>query len=73
VTNVTRNGIWLLADGCERFLPYQDFPWFRDATIAQVTTVEEPAPGQFHWPLLDVDLSSDAIDHPERYPLVARR
>lgn len=31
-------------------------------------TLERPAPDHLHWPELDVDLSLDSIEHPERYP-----
>ncbi len=69
VTNVSRDGIWLLAAGRELFLPYTEFPWFRDATIAAILNVEESTPGHFYWPDLDVDLGIQSIEHPERFPL----
>ena len=69
VTNVSRDGIWLLAAGRELFLPYTEFPWFRDATIAAILNVEESAPGHFYWPDLDVDLGIQCMEHPERFPL----
>lgn len=69
VTHVSQHGIWLLANDCERFLSHEEFPWFREATIAQVLNVEQPSIGHFHWPDLDVDLSAESIDHPERFPL----
>jgi hypothetical protein len=56
----------------ERFLSFADFPWFRDATIAQLTSVERPSLNHLYWPELDVDLAVDCLDHPERYPLVSR-
>jgi len=34
--------------------------------------VEEPMPGHFYWPNLDVDLSIESIEHPERFPLKAK-
>ncbi len=72
VTNVSAHGIWLLTDDRELFLPFDDFPWFRDAPIGKVLNVEEPTPGHFFWPDLDVDLGIDSIEHPERFPLEAR-
>ncbi|WP_394707314.1 DUF2442 domain-containing protein [uncultured Desulfobacter sp.] len=30
--------------------------------------VEEPSPGHFYWPDLDVDLGVESIEHPERFP-----
>ena len=72
VTNVSGHGFWILTAGRELFLAFDDFPWFRDASIAQVTEVEEVLPGHFRWPQLDVDLDIKSIEDPERYPLVAR-
>ncbi len=69
VTHVSSHGIWLLASDREHFLPYEHFPWFKEASISQVLAVEEPAPGHFYWPELDVDLSVEIIEHPERFPL----
>lgn len=72
VTNVSGHGFWLLTDDRELFLPFDDFPWFRDAPIGKVLNVEEPTPGHFFWPDLDVDLGIESIEHPERFPLEAR-
>jgi len=72
VTNVSLHGFWLLTNDRELFLPFDDFPWFRDAPIGKVLTVEEPTPGHFFWPDLDVDLGIESIEHPERFPLEAR-
>lgn len=72
VGNVTRQGFWLLLDDRELFLPFADFPWFRDASIEGITTVERPSPHHLYWPLLDVDLAVESIEHPEQYPLISR-
>jgi len=72
VTNVLSHGLWLLAHGRELFLSYDDFPWFKEASIGAVFKVEEPSPGHFYWPELDVDLGLETIEHPERFPLKSR-
>jgi hypothetical protein len=72
VTHISSHGIWLLADGREFFLPYDDFPWFKDAAVGEVLNVKQLSSGHFYWPDLDIDLSENAIEHPERYPLRAR-
>lgn len=72
VTNISKHGLWLLARGEELFLPYEHFPWFRDAQVSQILEVEEPSPGHYHWPQLDVDLTREIILHPEKYPLKAK-
>ncbi len=71
LTNVSVHGAWLLVDGREFYLPFENFPWFRDASIAQLANVERPQPAHLYWPDLDVDLSLESIEHPERYPLVS--
>jgi hypothetical protein len=71
VTNISSHGLWLLAHGHEYFLSYDQFPWFRDRTVREILNVAEVAPGHFYWPDLDVDLTAEMIEHPERFPLVA--
>lgn len=50
-------------------MPYDEFPWFRDGTIRQILNVEQPSPGHFYWPDLDIDLSLDIIKNPKNFPL----
>ncbi len=68
ITNISSHGVWLLAGGDELFMSYEDFPWFKEAPIGKVLNVEEPTPGHFYWPELDVDLGIESIEHPERFP-----
>jgi hypothetical protein len=72
VANVTPSGFWLFVEDRERFLPFKDFPWFRDATIAELTHVLLPSPHHLYWPTLDIDLAVESLDHPGKYPLVSR-
>jgi len=72
VTNISSHGVWLLTAESELFMSYDDFPWFKEVPIGEVLNVEEPFPGHFYWPDLDVDLSIESIEHPERFPLKAR-
>ena len=72
VLNVSRHGFWLLIVAEELFVPFDQFPWFRDASIAQITNVSLPSPHHLYWPDLDVDLAIDSIRHPEMFPLVSK-
>ena len=72
VTGISAHGVWLLAGEEEMFLSYEDFPWFKNATVGKILNVREPTPGHFYWPDLDVDLGLDTIRHPERFPLRAQ-
>jgi uncharacterized protein DUF2442 len=69
VTNISSHGVWLLAADQEWFMSYEDFPWFKNVPVGKVLNVEEPTPGHFYWPDLDIDLTSEIIEHPERFPL----
>jgi len=71
VTHVSKYGFWLLLAEEELFLPFSEFPWFRQATIEQLTAIDWPTPDHLYWPLLDVDLSVESIRHPENFPLVS--
>ncbi|MCK5803193.1 MAG: DUF2442 domain-containing protein [Lentisphaeria bacterium] len=68
VTHIDSRGLWLYVDGREHYMPYDLFPWFADATVRQISRVNRHQPHHFHWPELDVDLTLDMIDHPEKYP-----
>ena len=72
VTSISAHGIRLLVDGRELFLSYGNFPWFENAPVAGILNVEQPSPGHFHWPDLDVDLGIEAVKDPERFPLRAK-
>lgn len=72
VSGISAHGIWLFLGDSEAFLPFKDFPWFREAPVAGVLHVERPEPNHLYWPDLDIDIELDSILHPERYPLICR-
>ena len=71
VTHISNYGVWLLAGDREFFMSYDLFPWFKEAPVNKILKVEEPSPGHFYWPDLDVDLTVEIIERPERFPLKA--
>ena len=72
VTNVSKHGFWLLIRDQEVFVPFTEFPWFRNAPIGHLLNVHLPSPHHLYWPNLDVDLAVESLFHPERFPLVSR-
>ena len=71
VTNVSRNGLWLLLGDEELFLSFAEFPWFKAATIDQLCEIEHPTADHLYWPSLDVDLAVASIRNPSAFPLVS--
>ena len=72
VTNVTKDGFWLAVGDRVNFVGFANFPWFRDASAADLRKVELEGPGHLRWPSLDVDLAVESLSNPERFPLVSR-
>jgi hypothetical protein len=72
VTNISRHGLWLVVGHEELFLPFDEFPWFKEASVQAILNVERQGPDHLHWPALDVGLALDSIRHPEKYPLISK-
>lgn len=73
VTHVSRHGFWLLLGDEGLLLPFELFPWFKKATIEQLSQVEWPTVGHVYWPQLDVDLAVESIRDPAAFPLLAKQ
>ncbi len=72
VSLASSQGFWLLLGDEELFVPYAEFPWFKKATIEQLTAVEMPSSNHLYWPLLDIDLSVESIRNPKAFPLISK-
>ena len=72
VTHISEHGFRLLLGEEELLLSFEHFPWFKSATVQQISNVERPSPEHLYWPNLDVDLAVESIRHPEAFPLISR-
>ena len=72
VTHVSKRGFWLLLNAEELLAPFEHFPWFKKATIEQLSDVQWPSPNHLYWPQLDADLSVESIRDPSAFPLVSK-
>ena len=63
VLNISPHGFWLLVGAKELFLPFVEFPWFREAPVSHLLNVELPQPHHLYWPDLDIDLAVTSIEH----------
>lgn len=71
VTHISTHGFWLLLGTEELPVPFDQFPWFKQATVAQITRVERPSEDHLYWPELDIDLSVQSLRDPDAFPLVS--
>ena len=70
VTNMDRFGLWILVREKEYFLPYEQYPWFKDAKVDQILNVQLLHEEHLYWSELDVDLCIESLEQPDKYPLV---
>jgi hypothetical protein len=72
VTHISKNGFWILLGDEELLVPFEHFPWFKKATVEQISDVNWPTPDHLHWPSLDIDLSVQSIRQPQDFPLTSQ-
>ena len=72
ITNISEHGFWIFLKGSEYFLSFEQFPWFKNANISQISNVELWHKNHLYWPTLDVDLSLNIIEQPEKYCLITK-
>jgi hypothetical protein len=69
VSNISGHGFWVFLGDRELFVSFTEFPWFEHAPVSRIFRVERPQVDHLYWPELDVDLSVDSIEHPDRFSL----
>ena len=71
VTHISTHGIWLLLRQLEYFISFENFPWFKDASVSAIQNVNLLNSNHLYWVDLDIDLAVESIEHPERLPVIA--
>ena len=71
MTQISKHGIWLLLREEEHFLSFEDFPWFKDASVSAIHNVAMLNEHHLYWPELDIDLAVESLEHPDRFPLIS--
>jgi hypothetical protein len=72
VTHVSCDGLCVVLGDESLAVSFSEFPWFRHATVAQLSDVRRPTADHLYWPQLDIDLSVASIRDPSSHPLMAR-
>ena len=68
VTQIDKQGIWVLIGEKEYFLPHEKFPQFRKATVDQIHDVQLINSCELRWPDLGINLTVESIGQPEFVP-----
>jgi len=71
VRKISKHGISLLVKKKEYFLSFEEFPWFKEASVSAIQNVELLNDHHLYWPDLDIDLAIDSIEDSAGFPLVA--
>jgi hypothetical protein len=72
ILNIGIHGLWLYANEKEYFLPHEEFPWFKGATVEDIFNVELHHGFHLYWPALDIDLDLNSLEDTSETPLVYR-
>ena len=72
IVNIGTHGFWLYVKGKEYFLPYTDYPWFKDGKVSDIINVKLLHGFHLFWLSLDVDIDLHSLEVPDKYPLIYR-
>lgn len=70
ILNISPHGIWIYVKGKEYALPFDEYPWFKDAKISEIGNVEFKHGHHLRWPALDIDLDLNSLENTASYPLI---
>lgn len=67
---VSPEGLYLTVEGRGYFAAFRDFPYLADLRGREVFDVEYCGHGHIRWDVADIDLNTEILAEPEKYPLV---
>lgn len=73
LTSINDLGMWILVGDKEYFIPFTDYPGFKESSIDQIFKIRFYPPSQLHWEKLDIDIELEALSKPESFPLIYRK
>ena len=62
-------GFWVFVEEKEYFIPFSDYPGFKESSINKILNVKFLPPSQLHWEEIDMDIELQALVYPEAFPL----
>ncbi len=73
ITGINDLGLWVLVEEKEYFVPFAEYPGFKDSSVNQILNIKYLPPSQLHWDEIDMDIELQALVKPEAYPLVFKK
>jgi len=73
ITSINDLGLWILIEDKEFFIPFSDYPGFKDSSVNQILNIQFFPPSQLHWIDIDMDIELPSLAHPESFHLVFRK
>jgi hypothetical protein len=70
VTDINKNGIWLLIKDKEYFISFADYPVFKNMPVKDIFNFKYYSPDHLRWENIDVDIELDALENPDDFPLI---
>lgn len=69
IVGITMHGLWLHVNEVEYFLPFEEFPWFKEARLGEIQEIKLIRDHHLRWDKLDIDLELDSLKNLQNYPL----
>jgi hypothetical protein len=70
ITNISAFGVWIIINETEYFMPYSEYPWFKEAKVADILNVQLINDMHLYWEELDIDIEVASLKNLEKYPLI---
>lgn len=63
-------GLWVLVEETEYFVPFPDYPGFKESSAGQILNVKFLRPSHLHWDEIDMDIELQTLVQPESFPMI---
>ena len=70
LTGINDLGFWVLVEDKEYFVPFSDYPGFKQSSVNQILNIRFLPPSQLHWNEIDMDIELQELAQPESFPLI---
>jgi len=73
LTSINDIGFWVLVNDKDYFVPFADYPRFKESSIDQIFQIKFLPPSQLYWKDLDIDIELQALSEPGSFPLIFKK